>query len=744
MALRLPDVTNLGPTRIDGRRPQARVDLTPAAQGEEAIGQVVIRSGAQIARDLEQAATAQARTVAAVGEAAGRATRRGAAEMGAAEIEGGTALARATREAGALEARGFQNLGAGIAGVGEAAHAIVDRNEKFALAAAQARFETGVTNLAIKYDKDRDYATLAERFGTEVDELRNGIGAQLGPLKPKFDVVSQDTVNRTTLKAYKLGRDGTVAEGGRKVENDLDELARSGEAGRSGTIDSNPTAKIDAARARIDTATDQGFYTPEEARARKVKWANEYGKQWISGQSVTTQLKLLPVEPQNREQVIDRVIGVESGGVATAKNPRSSAFGVGQFINSTWLSTIKEARPDIAQGRTDEDLLLLRADPVLSRQMVGALMEKNAATLRDAGLADTPGNLYLAHFLGDKGAIKVLKAAPGTPVDELLSAKAVRDNASILQGRTAGTVANWANARMGAGITGTPVDALTANERTTMYVKLQVDLATATKAQEEAAEKARKELGENLLKEAYDRAAAGNLTPDVVATIKPYVTSAQHHGLVKILQGGAEVDDQEAIAVLTQRLDTDNPTEFQKSAVDYLNRGKLKTTTYVALSEKNRSASKDDQPASPYRSGRELVKTTLEPGQLLDGPAAAIARSAQAQAMTEFDNWAAANPRAARADMLNEAQEIIKRYQVVPFDQMKFALGMSRYFGRKDRSEIKVEDIDQAEDALARDIAAGSLSRDQREFEVRLLNNWRGTLVREQATRGPSSGRTPR
>lgn len=37
----------------------------------------------------------------------------------------------------------------------------------------------------------------------------------------------------------------------------------------------------------------------------------------------------------------DKIIGVESGGDANAKNERSTATGPGQFIEETWLSMLR-------------------------------------------------------------------------------------------------------------------------------------------------------------------------------------------------------------------------------------------------------------------------------------------------------------------------------------------------------------------------------------------------------------------
>lgn len=69
------------------------------------------------------------------------------------------------------------------------------------------------------------------------------------------------------------------------------------------------------------------------------------------------------------DQFVDRIIGVESGGRADAKNPKSSATGAGQFISSTWLGMMKKYRPDLMAGKSNEEVLALRNDPVLSREM---------------------------------------------------------------------------------------------------------------------------------------------------------------------------------------------------------------------------------------------------------------------------------------------------------------------------------------------------------------------------------------
>jgi hypothetical protein len=148
--------------------------------------------------------------------------------------------------------------------------------------------------------------------------------------------------------------------------------------------------------------------------------------------------------------LIDSIIGAESGGNPNAQNPNSSAQGLGQFIAPTWLSTLRSARPDLAQGKTDEELLALRSDPQLSRDMTQAYAEQNQAILTKAGVPVTDGTTYLAHFAGPQGAVKVLQADPTAPVGGILGAGVVKAN-PFLAKMTAADLQAWASRKMGGG-----------------------------------------------------------------------------------------------------------------------------------------------------------------------------------------------------------------------------------------------------------------------------------------------------
>ncbi|SEN95678.1 Peptidase family M23 [Paracoccus alcaliphilus] len=151
------------------------------------------------------------------------------------------------------------------------------------------------------------------------------------------------------------------------------------------------------------------------------------------------------------ELLIGRIITVESAGNAAARNPLSSATGLGQFIESTWLRMMQSYRPDMARNLSRRELLDLRLDPDLSRLMVRHLAQENEAYLRAAGHAITPGRLYLAHFLGPAGADQALRADPGTSVGQVMGPAVVSAN-PFLRGWRIADLHAWADRKMaGAG-----------------------------------------------------------------------------------------------------------------------------------------------------------------------------------------------------------------------------------------------------------------------------------------------------
>ncbi|UGA46670.1 hypothetical protein HU230_0011760 [Bradyrhizobium quebecense] len=103
-------------------------------------------------------------------------------------------------------------------------------------------------------------------------------------------------------------------------------------------------------------------------------------------------------------------------------------------------------RPDLTGSR--DELLALKTDPALSREMTAAYAADNGGILKGAGLPVTPGTQYLAHFAGPQGAVGILSADPSTPAGAVLGAKVVKANPFVAN-MSAGDLAAWADRKMG-------------------------------------------------------------------------------------------------------------------------------------------------------------------------------------------------------------------------------------------------------------------------------------------------------
>ena len=105
-------------------------------------------------------------------------------------------------------------------------------------------------------------------------------------------------------------------------------------------------------------------------------------------------------------------------------------------------------RPDLARTLSTADLLALRYDATISREMVRNLAREGEAYLRARGHQITAGRLYLCHFLGMEGAHQVLSAPGSAQLSAVLGSAVIQAN-PFLTGKTASYVVDWAERKMG-------------------------------------------------------------------------------------------------------------------------------------------------------------------------------------------------------------------------------------------------------------------------------------------------------
>jgi hypothetical protein len=161
----------------------------------------------------------------------------------------------------------------------------------------------------------------------------------------------------------------------------------------------------------------------------------------------------------------------ESGLKSDAKSNTSSAAGLFQFVEQTWLGAVKQygsqyglgsyanAIQQNAQGQytvssaaDKQAILALRTNPEVSALMAGEMAANTCQSLSDTfGRHISNGELYAAHFLGEGGARKLIQTkecSPDTAANEVFPA-AAKANRSVFynadgSAKTVSQVYAWA------------------------------------------------------------------------------------------------------------------------------------------------------------------------------------------------------------------------------------------------------------------------------------------------------------
>src|SRR6202165_319253 len=126
---------------------------------------------------------------------------------------------------------------------------------------------------------------------------------------------------------------------------------------------------------------------------------------------------------------------MESNFNSRASASTSSARGLYQFIDQTWLGTVKEAGAQLGYGKYADAItkspsgsysvsdpaarsaiMKLRDDPAAASSMAAVLTQSNSFRLTGKiGRRPTDGELYMAHFMGVGGAARLISNAEDNP-----------------------------------------------------------------------------------------------------------------------------------------------------------------------------------------------------------------------------------------------------------------------------------------------------------------------------------------
>jgi hypothetical protein len=181
-----------------------------------------------------------------------------------------------------------------------------------------------------------------------------------------------------------------------------------------------------------------------EAAARVHRDAREGGEAWPAQRQIAVATPDTPVEmaianaAQRTSVDFDYLLAqaeVESSMNPTARAATSSATGLYQFIEGTWLNTVRKHGERFGLGAVADEIALtpsgsafvadparraailaLRNDPQVASLMAAGLAEDNRAHLMPIlGRQPNHAELYLAHFLGAGGAGRFLSELQTDP-----------------------------------------------------------------------------------------------------------------------------------------------------------------------------------------------------------------------------------------------------------------------------------------------------------------------------------------
>ncbi|NUB05643.1 hypothetical protein FW320_05550 [Azospirillum sp. Vi22] len=361
--------------------------------------------------------------------------------------------------------------------LGRVGNQITDTATQFGLQEQKRQYVTFLGNTEVDartkllelQDKHRENP---DSFRAEWDAYRKGvIKGSPAPYAQQIDLMLRDEGNRGLgvvlnarhAKDEKLA-DQAIAARLEMGEADVLTAAASGDDERFVTALGTYRAIIEAGASSGLLAPERGalLYSNLEGRARQELVTNAVrGTFWSDGADAARGLLDHVVVPYAA-----KVIGAEWSPTGPDKNPNSTAAGPGQFRNSTWVSTLRKHAPDLAAGKTDEQVLALRDSGTpqerraLHVRMVDGYGNANETFLKANGVEKVgDAEKYLAHFAGPAGALAVLQADPNTPVRKLLGADAIAANANMRRGGkgfadwTAGDLRAWANGKMDEGAT---------------------------------------------------------------------------------------------------------------------------------------------------------------------------------------------------------------------------------------------------------------------------------------------------
>lgn len=205
---------------------------------------------------------------------------------------------------------------------------------------------------------------------------------------------------------------------------------------------------------------------------------------------------------------------------------------------------------------------------------------------------------------------------------------------------------------------------------------------------ERAADKMRKEKGDEMMKEALARLSPQPGQPRLdrafIEEAREWVSPAEYKSLLQMQRGGINSDGSRSTKSdpgtyrHLQMLLRDDPERAQKEAFTAHANGLISNSDLSSITGKASTLDRQGGPKTVYERVRQYISGSLDPGPMVQDP---TGRGRLASALNEFDAWVEGDGKTKRTDAEIEkrGEEIIRQWRLTNFKNTAVGLPQPRF-----------------------------------------------------------------
>lgn len=226
------------------------------------------------------------------------------------------------------------------------------------------------------------------------------------------------------------------------------------------------------------------------------------------------------------------------------------------------------------------------------------------------------------------------------------------------------------------------------------------------------AKQQQQDASDNLLKQGIAMSTQGSLTPQWVLSHEKTLEPSAMKYLLESSAGKETQSDPATYSDLLMR--TVRGEDTQRDIYDSFTRGQLSKEDFTRLTDKTVT-----EFPNAYKRGISYINTAGKVSELEPDPAKT---QTLANMQNDFQDWFKRNGNATDKQVQEEAQDIVKRYQLVRADQNLLTLPVPQYgLGKGTRA---APDMQGAKHDLVQALVSGKLNKDDFNHEAALLQKW--------------------